>query len=220
MDAQNNFIHWTTLPSAAITVHELMLITADALHPKRDTEVEQIGYGGCLMTLETEIKREVRNGAMSVRNPLTLGAHSFPHGAALWGAVVLPDEAHSVLACRGIGVRPTDPQVGPLDSVTADDTPKHDTRQAAITPKFSMTKAALIDSHEHEWPTIRRDMADAKTNGLAAAMAGARGWNESVALAWAKAKNKLKSVAKPADVLTQAMHSMVSLPGRKHTLQG
>lgn len=93
-------------------------------------------------------------------------------------------------------------------------------RNAATGPVFSTVRAALVSDHLHQWPTIDRDLKDAATNGLSAAKAGARDWNETAALAWAKANNKLKSAPKPADVLTQAMHSMGNLPGRKHTPQG
>ena len=81
-------------------------------------------------------------------------------------------------------------------------------------------KAALIAAHVHEWPTIERDIADANTNGLAAAAkAGARGWLEDAALMWARANGKLISAAKPADSLAQAMHNLGALPSRKHTMQ-
>ena len=81
-------------------------------------------------------------------------------------------------------------------------------------------KAALIAAHVHEWPTIERDIADANTNGLAAAAkASARGWFEDAALMWARANGKLISAAKPADSLAQAMHNLGALPSRKHTMQ-
>lgn len=82
-------------------------------------------------------------------------------------------------------------------------------------------KAALIAAHVHEWPTIERDIADANTNGLAAAAkAGVRGWFEDAALIWARANGKLISAAKPADSLAQAMHNLGALPSQKHTMQG
>ena len=82
-------------------------------------------------------------------------------------------------------------------------------------------KAALIAAHVHEWPTIERDIADANTNGLAAAAkASARGWFEDAALMWARANGKLISAAKPADSLAQAMHNLGALPSRRHTMLG
>lgn len=87
-------------------------------------------------------------------------------------------------------------------------------------PVFSMTKAAMIEQHKHEWPSIEGDIRDAANNKLATAKAGPRGWNESAAMAWAKANNKLKSTANPAGSLAQAMHSLSNLPVTRHTLKG
>ena len=95
------------------------------------------------------------------------------------------------------------------------------TESASNAPVVPFKKAALIAAHVHEWPSIERDIADANTNGLAAAAkAGARGWKEEAALVWARANGKLISAAKPANSLAQAMHNLGSLPHRKHTIQG
>jgi hypothetical protein len=88
-------------------------------------------------------------------------------------------------------------------------------------PVFSMTRAALVSRHEHHWQTIQSDLKNASTNGLSRAKAGARDWNESLALEWARANNKLAEEAPPsADPLAQAMRNMSSLPGRKNVLEG
>lgn len=108
----------------------------------------------------------------------------------------------------------------PAPVVAAEAVTERETRQAIEAPKFSMSKAALIAAHEHEWPTIRRDIAGASTNGLAAAKAGSREWWEAQAMDWAKAKGKLTSAAKPAALLAQTMNSMASIPGRRHKLEG
>ena len=108
---------------------------------------------------------------------------------------------------------PAQPQVATPAPVVADSA-----SNAHVVP---FKKAALIAAHVHEWPTIERDISDAKANGLAtAAKSGARGWREADALTWARAKGKLISAAKPADSLTQAMHNLGALPPRKHTIQG
>ena len=83
-------------------------------------------------------------------------------------------------------------------------------------PIFNMTKASMVENHEHQWPTINRDIADASANGLASAKAGPRGWNEAFALEWARANNKLVNVSKPTSSLAQAMNSMSSLPGQRY----
>ena len=96
--------------------------------------------------------------------------------------------------------------------------PKEVKPQAPATgPKLSTNRAALIAQHEHEWPSIRRDLQDASANGLsAAAKAGARDWNEDAAMQWARSKNKLTQ-AKPAHALASVMSS---LPSKKHRIQG
>lgn len=91
---------------------------------------------------------------------------------------------------------------------------------AVTTHVFSMKKAAMITQHKHEWPSIESDMRDAASNKLSDAKAGSRGWNESVAMAWAKANNKLKVTANSADSVTQAMHRMSALPTIRHTIKG
>ena len=92
---------------------------------------------------------------------------------------------------------------------------------ASNAPVVPFKKSALVAAHVHEWPTIERDISDAKANGLAtAAKAGTRGWREADALTWARAKGKLISAAKPADSLTQAMHNLGKLPSQKHMMQG
>lgn len=82
-------------------------------------------------------------------------------------------------------------------------------------PVFSMTKAAMIAQHKRKWPTIERDMSDAKRNGLHIAKAGSRGWWEAKALDWARANNKLLDADRPAAGLALAINSMANLPGKK-----
>lgn len=83
----------------------------------------------------------------------------------------------------------------------------------------NMSRNGLIKAHQHDWPTIDRDLKDASTNGLSAtAKAGNRYWNETAALAWARAHGKLQSPAAPTTDLAQATRNMASLPVRKHKL--
>ncbi|MDO8732708.1 MAG: hypothetical protein Q7L55_09095 [Actinomycetota bacterium] len=91
-------------------------------------------------------------------------------------------------------------------------------RNTATVPELSMTKAAMIAQHKHEWPTIVGDMSNAVDNKLASAKAGKRRWKEADAIAWAKANNKLISNANPADSLPQIMHNMSTLPTTRHKL--
>lgn len=86
--------------------------------------------------------------------------------------------------------------------------------------QFNMSRSGLIKAHKHEWPTIERDLQDASENGLSAAKAGRRDWNDAAALCWARAKGKLEGTATPAGELSSAFHRMSVLPSRKHTIKG
>lgn len=99
--------------------------------------------------------------------------------------------------------------------------PANEHRPAATGPLFTMKKAAMIDQHKHEWPTIEQDIKDAGRNGLNKAKADQREWKEAEAMEWARAKGKLISIDKPTDGLAGAMGKMASLPvSRKHTCEG
>lgn len=111
---------------------------------------------------------------------------------------------------------PREPVVAPTASV---EVPSIELRTAATGPTFSMTKAAMIEQHKHEWPTIETDIKAAKRNGLDAAMAGVRGWYELPAMEWARANNRLAGIDKPAQVLAGAIDGMARLPtSRTHKL--
>jgi len=105
----------------------------------------------------------------------------------------------------------------PVVAESASGAPAKEPRLGTNGPAYGMCRGALIQAHESKWPTIRRDLQDAAKNGLSRARAGARGWHEANALAWARSRGKLKDTAKPADALTQGINIMASLPGRKIT---
>lgn len=77
--------------------------------------------------------------------------------------------------------------------------PTHELTDSAAPPEAvlmpaqapAMTKAGLVRAHMHRWTTIESDLSDAARNGLSEAKAGERGWVESKALEWARAKGKL-----------------------------
>lgn len=96
---------------------------------------------------------------------------------------------------------------------------EHAPKSADSGPIFSMTKVGLINAHEHEWPTIRGDIAAAASNGLATAKANTRGWYEGIAMEWARAKGRLKTTSEPTATLNTAMVRMANLPSRKYTLE-
>ena len=94
-----------------------------------------------------------------------------------------------------------------------------DDRLTEISSLFTMTKAALIKQHKHQWLTIEGDIAGANRNGLsAAAKAGMRRWNESNAIEWARNNAKLTSTETSVNVLTNAMHRMSNFPVLRNKL--
>ena len=114
----------------------------------------------------------------------------------------------------------TQPQATP-ESAPVVDAPVRLSKALATGPTFTMKKAAMVEQHKHEWPSIERDMQDASRNGLDAAKAGEREWDEFEALEWARTKGKLTSIDKTAQSLSGAMNSMASLAtSRKHRLLG
>jgi hypothetical protein len=146
-----------------------------------------------------------------------------PRGKPEFLSLVNVDDVNAWLKRRGAKYQwtPLTPQRAVL-SVAAPvvEVPVIEPVQSTAGPSFSMSKSGLIEAHKHEWMTIERDLKDASANGLSVAKAGPREWNEVTALEWARAKGKLRATDKPASELATALHSMSSLPSRKHRLEG
>jgi hypothetical protein len=87
-----------------------------------------------------------------------------------------------------------------------------------------MSRAGLVKAHIHHWPTIEADLSDAARNGLSEAKAGERGWVESKALEWARAKGRLAdqpgvSIQQSfTDPMIAHYGQLAGLPRQKHTL--
>lgn len=236
---------WTERHILGRAVHHEIQINARIGHavrlvrrlPIEGKENDIFGPKGCLPPLNSKAVRALLNAGEAEfegwEHPKTIDFFGAP--ADVWAMEweLAPGEVAPVVRfenCRvsAAGViqlaskytAPAQNTATPAPVVLAEAGTVRETRLAVDAPKFSMSKAALIDAHKHEWLTIERDIADASTNGLAAAKAGARAWWEGQAMEWAKAKGKLEGAAKPAAVLAQTMHSMASIPGRRHTLEG
>jgi len=109
---------------------ELADLIASALHPLGEdaTVSDEFAYGGALNNLDAELKQAVKAGALAVKDPLTLGPHTFPIGAALLSSLVRVDDLIAFVSNRGIDV-----VVTPAKSVEAESviTPKPVQRSAA-----------------------------------------------------------------------------------------
>jgi hypothetical protein len=107
--SKDEFTYWLELPEGTkhVLFGDLQHLIANAVwphseeyDPKRD-----LAYAAACVNLEDELPRAVTEGRLTVRDPLTLGPHTFPIGEALQRAVVLLPDLRQFLAPRGIGIR-------------------------------------------------------------------------------------------------------------------
>lgn len=85
---------------------ELAHLIAIALHPFGDnaTDTEIMAYGGARINLDAEILQAVKGGTLPVKDPLSLGPHTFPVGDALRRSRVMLDDLREFVAGRGLAV--------------------------------------------------------------------------------------------------------------------
>jgi hypothetical protein len=203
------------LPEKPITLVQTAQLFADAINPEDQNTARAI---------LNSILFHAHSGAIQGRLPLTREPLSTEGIAISDYAEKLVFTASDVLELAKIydievvvaqeSVKTQD-GVTPARAPTTSDAHKQTGLSATQLP---MKRAALIAAYIRVWPTIERDISDAKKNGLAiAAKAGERGWVEADALNWARAKGKLKNADRPVDSLAQGVNSMLNLPSRKHT---
>lgn len=108
---EKKYLYWMAVSeSEPVRFSELAHLIAKAMYPS-DAELNY--YGSTRINLDSELPRAVRDGELVVRNPAGMGKHTFPHGAALQSAVMLPSDLRSFLAERGIELRLTAHGSGP-----------------------------------------------------------------------------------------------------------
>lgn len=187
------------LPAGTTTVPfaDLAHLIADALWPEQGPEDERTVYAGARVGLDDELQRAVDSGALRVLDPLTLGPHPFPHGAALRDSVVHVDDlAEWLRQSRRMVV-----QIGELAEPT-NEAPGCDRG-------LRVKREALIDRNVRRWPTIERDLKDGSSNALSASAKadGIGFWWEGDALKWAEARGKLTAPDAAAS-LASVMHRL------------
>ena len=96
--------------SKTVRFSELAHLMAKAMHPG---DHELMSYAAARINLDKELPRAVHDGQLKVRNHAGLSPHTFPHGASLQSAVVLPQDLRSFLAERSIELRLTPHGSGP-----------------------------------------------------------------------------------------------------------
>ena len=114
--------HWLELPAGMgfVPFSELAHLIAKARFPVAPEDKEfDSAYGGARVNLDEELPKAVAAGLLKVRDPLTHGPHTFPHGFALQSAVVKASDLRAYLADRGMGVR----VIAPMPAVAAEAPP-------------------------------------------------------------------------------------------------
>ena len=108
---EKKYLYWMAVSeSEPVRFSELAHMMAKAMHPS-DAELDH--YGATRLNLDDDLPRAVRDGELVARNPAGMGKHTFPHGASLQSAVMLPTDLQPFLAERGIELRLTAHGSGP-----------------------------------------------------------------------------------------------------------
>jgi len=79
---------------------ELAHLIADALWPDAGPDDDRMTYEGACTNLDAELARAVVSGALPVKDPLTLGPHTYPVGYALKTALVTVDDLQRFVSDR------------------------------------------------------------------------------------------------------------------------
>lgn len=120
--------HVLTLPTgqAHVQFGELAHLIADALWPDTGPDDDRMTYACTRLELDAELARAVASKALPLKNPLTLGPHTFPVGNALKTSVVTVGDLREFLAGR-LDIVTNEPTATPAPEFDSDltDTVKH-----------------------------------------------------------------------------------------------
>lgn len=83
---------------------DLAHLIADALWPDAGANDDRMTYACARINFDGELTRAVKSGALPVKDPLTLGPHTFPIGDALKRALVTVHDLREFVAGRGLSV--------------------------------------------------------------------------------------------------------------------
>ena len=127
-------------------------LVASALRPLGDdaTGAELLAHGAVIINMDDELEAAVRVGTLPVKDPLTLGPHTFPNGAALLSALVRVDDLRAFVAGRDIDVAiaPAAPQE-PVDAkVPATIVHSTKTRRDTLTPVIELAQQKCRDPQD------------------------------------------------------------------------
>lgn len=102
---------------------ELAHRIADALWPAAGPDDDRMTYACSRINFDGELARAVDSGALPVKDPLTLGPHTYPVGYALKTALVTVDDLQRFVSDRGLSVivETPEPQTLPVPLAGASD---------------------------------------------------------------------------------------------------
>jgi hypothetical protein len=135
---------------------ELAHLIANALHPLSDgaTDSEMMAYGGARINLEAELEQAVEADTLPVKDPLTLGPHTFPVGDALRRARVMVADLRAFLADRPVTV-----EIAPAMNSASE--PGFYTLEEA-----AQAIATNLGWHDGARDTLKNQLMDAARDGL------------------------------------------------------
>ena len=175
---------WVRLPRDTRTLEyqDLARLMAEALASPGENPVITASRE---LQFENELNKLVDAGQIPLKNPLTGGAHEFPHGSARDEAIIRVGDLKTFLATHyGLGVLAMSDV---LDACPVD-APPHELKDGDATPQTHLKKAALVALLVSEWPDINNHLSEASRNGLKAeAHTGKQGmWDVEKVRAWGK----------------------------------
>lgn len=98
---------------------ELAHLIADALWPDAGPDDDSMTNAFARINLDAELARAVDSGALPVKDPLTLGPHTYPVGYALKTALVTVDDLQRFVSDRGLSVIVETPERQAADAPAA-----------------------------------------------------------------------------------------------------
>lgn len=106
---EQTFVRWVEVQEAqTVRFDDVPGLIARALHKG------EVAQAATEINLEAELRALIQAKELMVRDPLTLGQHTFPIGQALLNSVLLPEDLRPLLASHGIGLRIETLQPGPV----------------------------------------------------------------------------------------------------------
>ena len=139
---------------------DLADLVADALWPDAGPDDDRMTYACARINLDSELPRAVDSGALPVKDPLTLGPHTYPFGNALKTARVTVCDLRKFLAGRlDVEVSP-EPQQTALATDAAKPAPEVELDYSLLaTPtelldafeKWGLRAAWFAELDSHKW---------------------------------------------------------------------